>query len=284
MPVGSASFMASMGSRELGVEPASYFWYNERGEKRTKTGRRFHMMTGIEAWRGKRVAFIGDSITEGVGSDRAYHQYLAEWLGIEAFNYGVNGAQTDYMRALAQRLEREHPDVDAVFVFGGTNDFNHGLPMGEFFTTHYDAVNHNGETVVRLRREYVMDEKSFCGRLNLLLSEIKRGFPRAQVVVMTPIHRGFAEFGPQNIQPEELWANAQGLFIGDYAEAVRRAAALWSVPLIDLYRDSGLLPRFGEYAPFFHDGQTDNLHPNARGHERIARVIAAALNAIPAAV
>ena len=242
------------------------------------------MMTGIEAWRGRRVAFIGDSITEGVGSDKAYHQYLSEWLGIEALKYGVNGAQTDFMLDLARRLEKEHPEVDAVFVFGGTNDFNHGLPMGEFFTTRYDTVNHNGESAVRLRRELVLDDKSFCGRLNRLLGELKRGFPRAQVVVMTPIHRGFAVFSETNVQPEELWANAQGLFIEDYAEAVRRAARVWSAPLIDLYRDSGLLPALGESAPFFHDAATDNLHPNARGHERIARVIAAALNAIPARV
>ncbi|MBR3503570.1 MAG: SGNH/GDSL hydrolase family protein [Clostridia bacterium] len=242
------------------------------------------MKTGIEAWRGRRVAFIGDSITEGVGSDRAYHEYLAEWLGIEAYNYGVNGAQTDFMLELAKRLEKEHPDVDAVFVFGGTNDFNHGLPMGEFFTAAPGEVNHNGRTVTRLHRAPVMDEGTFCGRLNRLLGEIKRGFPKAQVIVMTPIHRGYAVFSEENVQPDEYWANEQGLFIGDYAEAVRRAARLWAAPVIDLYSDSGLLPALGEYAPFFHDAGTDNLHPNARGHERIARVIAAALNAIPAAV
>ncbi len=242
------------------------------------------MMTGVEAWRGKRVAFIGDSITEGVGSDKAYHEYLAEWLGIETFNYGVNGAQTDHMLELARRLAREHPDVDAVFLFGGTNDFNHGLPLGEFFTARYGTVNHNGQDAARLHRELVLDDRSFCGRLNRLLGELKRSFPRAQIVVMTPIHRGYARFSEDNVQPDESWANAQGLFIGDYAEAVRRAAQVWSTPLIDLYRDCGLLPALGEYAAFFHDAQSDNLHPNARGHERIARVIAAALNAIPAQV
>ncbi len=242
------------------------------------------MTTGAEAWRGRRMAFIGDSITEGVGTEKAYHQFLAEWLGIEALNYGVNGAQTDDMLSLARRLAREHPDVDAVFVFGGTNDFNHGLPMGEFFTARYGEVNHNGETVVRLRREPVNDERCFCGRLNRLMMAIRRDFPGAQTVLMTPIHRGFAVFGPQNVQPDESWANAQGLFIDDYAAAVRRAADIWSAPLIDLFRESGLLPAFGEYAGYFHDAETDCLHPNARGHERIARVIAAALNAIPAAV
>ena len=238
------------------------------------------MVSGVQAWRGKRAAFVGDSITEGVGSERAYHQYLAEWLGLTALNYGVNGAQTCHMRHFVQRLKRENPDVDAVFVFGGTNDFNNSLPMGEFFTARYAAVNHNGQTVTRLKREPVMDESSFCGRLNLLLGEIKRGFPGAQTVLMTPIHRGYAIFGEDNVQPDESWANGQGLFIGDYAEAVRRAADIWSVPVIDLYRCSGLMPALGEYAPYFHHPDTDNLHPNALGHERIARTIVAALNAI----
>ena len=78
------------------------------------------MYAGLEQWRGKRVAFIGDSITEGVGSERAYHEYLAEWLGLEALNYGVNGAQTDEMLGFARRLRGEHPNVDAVFALGGT--------------------------------------------------------------------------------------------------------------------------------------------------------------------
>ena len=237
---------------------------------------------GLDAWRGKIAAFIGDSITEGVGSEKSYHQYLAEWLGIEALNYGMNGAQTDKMEGFARRLHAEHPDVDAVFVLGGTNDFNHGLPMGEFYTTHYGKVNHNGAEVVRLRRELVLDEECFCGRLNRLMGTIKRDFPQAQVVLMTPIHRGFATFGPNNVQPDDSWANAQGLFIDDYVRAVRRAAEIWSVPLIDLFRDSGLLPAMGEYSHYFHDEKTDNLHPNATGHARMARVIAAALSVIPA--
>ena len=64
-------------------------------------------MAGLESWRGKRAAFIGDSITEGVGSEKAYHEYLGEWLGIEALNYGVNGAQTHEMRIFARRLKAE---------------------------------------------------------------------------------------------------------------------------------------------------------------------------------
>lgn len=231
-------------------------------------------------WQDRKVAFIGDSITEGVGTDKTYHAYLAEWLGITPLNYGVNGAQTNNMCLFARRLKDEHPDVDAVFVFGGTNDFNSGVPMGAFFTEKYEPVDHDGVVALRRHRAYDLDENTFCGRLNRLFGGIKRNFPAAQVIAMTPIHRGYAIFGPDNVQPDELWANDQGLFIGDYVEAVRRAADLWSIPLIDLYRDSGLLPALDGYSPFFHDAQTDCLHPNARGHERIARTIRAALAAI----
>ena len=238
----------------------------------------------IDGWRGARAAFIGDSITEGVGSDRAYHQYLAQWLGMASLNYGVNGAQTDYMLQLAQKLIREDPDVDAVFVMGGTNDFNCGLPMGEFFTERTDSVNHNGEIVARKRRDLVMDTNCFCGRLNLLLDTLRRALPASQIILMTPIHRGYAIFGDTNIQPDEYWANAQGLYIDDYVHAVRRAGEIWSAPVIDLFSASGLYPIIDGYAPYFHDAVTDRLHPNARGHERMARVIAAALNAIPARI
>ena len=238
----------------------------------------------MNAWKGKRVAFIGDSITEGVGSEKAYHEYLAEWMGITALNYGVNGAQTSDMLGFVRRLEREHPDVDAVFVFGGTNDYNAGLPMGDFFDIAVETVNHDGVEAARSHRAPVTDDGCFCGRLNRLFGEIKRAFPRAQVVALTPIHRGYATFGADNVQPDELWANARGLFIDDYVHAVRRAAEIWSAQVIDLYRDCGLLPALGEYAEYFHDPVTDNLHPNARGHARIARTIMAALNAIPAEV
>ena len=238
-------------------------------------------LTCPHPWQGKRAAFIGDSITEGVGSERNYTEYLADMLGLRAFNYGVNGAQTNLMVSLAQRVIREHGgELDAVFVFGGTNDFNSGLRLGDFFAYSEEIVNHNGIETPRRRRLPVFDENTFCGRLNLLLSTLKHGLPMAQTVLLTPIHRGFARFGPANVQPDESYANARGLFLEDYVNAERRAADLWSVPVIDLYRVSGLMPQLAEYGPYFHDAQTDRLHPNALGHLRMAHAVAAALRAV----
>jgi hypothetical protein len=53
--------------------------------------------------------------------------------------------------------------------------------------------------------------------------------------MLTPLHRGFAEFGERNVQPDESYSNARGTFIGDVARAITEAGRIWSVPVIDLY-------------------------------------------------
>ena len=87
-------------------------------------------------WSGKRVAFLGDSITDErhVGTTKNYWQYLAEMLGIVPFVYGINGHQWSDVLGQARKLYVERDDaVDAVVVLAGTNDFNAGVPLGEWY-------------------------------------------------------------------------------------------------------------------------------------------------------
>ena len=114
------------------------------------------------------------------------------------------------------------------------------------------------------------------------MSYLKDNYPMQQIVLLTPIHRGFADFGGDNVQPEEVFPNNLGLFPEAYVEQLRKASDIWSVPLIDLYRLSGLLPIRNSHARFFHDEKTDRLHPNALGHERIAQTLVYQMLALPA--
>lgn len=70
-------------------------------------------------WKGKKVAFLGDSITDKqrIGTQKCYWEYLAEMLGIEAFSYGINGNQMDGLLKQAQLLLQEHgQETDAIIV------------------------------------------------------------------------------------------------------------------------------------------------------------------------
>ncbi|MGC9150676.1 MAG: SGNH/GDSL hydrolase family protein [Microbacter sp.] len=227
-------------------------------------------------WQGKRVAFLGDSMTDDrrVGTSCVYWEYLSELLGIKPFVYGINGAQWDGIYQQAVKLFQEKGDsIDAILIFAGTNDYNRGLPLGKFFSETTKETNFNGNQVTRKYRSPIMNDSTFCGRINRVMSYLKNHFPQQQIILMTPIHRGFATFSPKNIQPDENFSNGQGLYLDAYVEALKQAASFWAVPLIDLHSVSGLFPLAASQLQYFHNAETDQLHPNALGDYRLAKTI-----------
>ncbi|HAB00125.1 MAG TPA: G-D-S-L family lipolytic protein [Ruminococcaceae bacterium] len=228
-----------------------------------------------------RLCFLGDSITEGVGTEKAYWAYIAEKTGAEVHSFGVNGAVTIGLFSQMDRLEQTvGKDFDVLFVMIGTNDFYGCVPIGKWFSECEEKIPCNSDGngnftayTTRKKRELLLDD-TFCGRLNRVFSQIRTRFFDKRIVLMTPIHRAYAYFGGTNIQPNELYANGAGVFFDEYVRSVREAADIWSLELVDLYRDSGLFPlEDGNAARYFHSVNTDRLHPNTFGHERIAETI-----------
>lgn len=236
-------------------------------------------------WKGKKVAFLGDSITDKqrIGTQKCYWEYLAEMLGIEAFSYGINGNQMDGLLKQAQLLLQEHgQETDAIIVFAGTNDFNAGVPIGKWFEeVKRDAPMPNGKKAERTYHEMSTDTDTFCGRINRLMDYLKTNFPTQQIILLTPLHRGFAQFGDNNVQPEEAFTNSKGLFVNDYVQTIKEAGNVWAVPVIDLNSLSGLYPMNDSHVPYFHNGETDRLHPNAEGHKRMAKTLMYQMMALP---
>lgn len=235
-------------------------------------------------WKGKRIAFLGDSMTDPrrVGTNSIYWEYLSELLGIVPVVYGQNGHQWDGIYNQAKKLNAEKGnDIDAVFIFAGTNDYNQGLPIGEFFSYSKRTTNSDGKETDLNYRTPLMNDSTFCGRINQVMSYLKETYPQQQIVLLTPIHRGYAKFGKGNVQPEENFANRAGLFIDDYVETIRKAGSVWSVPVIDLYAMSGLFPLSDSHLQYFAKKETDRLHPNASGHYRIAKTLQYQLLALP---
>ena len=211
---------------------------------------------------GKKVIFLGDSITQGVGVSSIENRYtdvFARATGAVVSNYGISGTRIAKQKvpyfasgnAMYERdfLLRADEDIketsaDLVVVFGGTNDFGHGdAPMGTFAD----------------RRE-----DTFYGAMHSLINKLANKFPEARIVFMTPLHRD-GENEPYNghgIRVQPLKA---------YVKAIREVCEYYSVPVLDLYKNSGMQPAIKIHKELY---MPDGLHPSDKGAARIASLLA----------
>ena len=200
--------------------------------------------------------------------------------------YGVSGRQWNDIPRQADKLKAEHGDsVDAIIIFMGTNDYNSGVPIGQWYTEQEEQVMagiHEQKHLVNRRHRYpVMSDSTYRGRINKGLDYVKRMYPTKQIVLLTPIHRAEFYANDSNWQPREDYTNRCGEYIDAYVASVKEAANIWAVPVIDLNALSGLYPLMDEEAQFFKSAANDRLHPNDEGHRRMALTILAQLQVLP---
>lgn len=250
-------------------------------------------------WQGATVAFFGDSITDPGSvpdkhdwtgrSDTHYWGYLQEWLGIKPLVYGVSGRKWDDVGNQAEQLVKEHGNnFDAITIFLGTNDFIGDVPLGEWYErtlkTTKTAMGYPAKEYRWLSQTPSMDRGTLRGRINIAVSTLKRMFPDKQIVILTPIHRSYSTFGAENVQPDESFPNKIGIYFLEYVNVIREAGNVWGIPVIDLNSLCGINPMVEEQVLYFSDSETDRLHPNAKGHERLAKTLMYQLLTLPCAL
>lgn len=208
--------------------------------------------------KGKKINFLGDSITEGVGTSGEQFIYLnvvaAECGLASARNYGISGTriarqedEEKFGNPFCDRYLTMDDDADVVVVFGGTNDYGHGrAPFGSF-------DDRTGDT--------------YYGAWHVLLRGLLEKYPDSQIVVMTPLHR----------TEENAPSPGNGKPLKDYAVAAKEVAEFYSVPVLDLFAVSGMQPDVDvikeKYLP-------DGLHPSDAGNKRIAERLIGFLKAL----
>ena len=197
----------------------------------------------------KKINFLGDSITEGVGVSAPEFKYVEvfkkKFEPAVVRNYGISGTRFARQHVpysnprfdldFCSRVSEMDADADIVVVFGGTNDFGHG-----------DAPFGSPEDRTK---------DTFYGACHELMRSLIERYPTSTVVFMTPLHRAVEE-----------QANKRPLC--DYVNAIREVAEIYAIPVLDLYATSGIQPQLEvqrqAYAP-------DGLHPNDAGAERLAK-------------
>jgi len=239
-------------------------------------------------WQGKRVAYFGDSITDprNKASKKKYWGFLNDWLQIEPYVYGVSGRQWNDIPRQTDLCKQEHGDsIDAILILMGTNDFNNDVPLGQWFKEQRDTVT-AGHGVVkhiqhRLHRVPDMNPDTYRGRINIALDKLKRVYPTKQIILLTPLHRSGFFANEKNWQPDEAYANQVDRYISAYVDAVKEAGDVWALPVINLSAAGGLMPQLDEQAQYFKNAANDRLHPNDKGHYRLARTLYYQLLTLP---
>ena len=237
-------------------------------------------------WYGARVGIIGDSISDPkvANGPEKYYWYMAREIGIIPCVVATNGREWNDVIRQANNLKSEYGNnIDAILILLGTNDFNAGVPIGEWFIEEYVQVEAaNGEPKsMQTRRHRIpnFDPDTFKGRINIAIDSLKNMYPEKQIILMTPLHRGYAKFGETNIQPDENYTNRCGEYVDAYINAVKEAGNVWAVPVIDLNAISGIFPLNRSQKEYF-PRDKDRLHPTDKGHERIAAALIAWLRCL----
>lgn len=204
----------------------------------------------------KIAIFLGDSITEGAGTsceENRYYNVLKRKYGLkEVVGYGVGGTriaiqktpsiEAKYDLYFSMRADEMQNNTDIVVVFGGTNDYGHGdAPLGKFS----DRTQH-----------------TFYGACHELFQKLTNKYPESIIVVMTPLHR-VDELNPRGEGNKKIDVGTLSV----YVDIIKEVARYYSLPVCDLYANSGLQPNIDvireKYVP-------DGLHPNDKGNEIIA--------------
>ena len=205
--------------------------------------------------KGKKINFLGDSITEGCGTsceEKNYVSVFGRLSGAVVRNYGISGTriarqtvpseEPKFDNDFVKRADEMDGDADIIVVFGGTNDHGHGdAAFGTFDSR---------------------DVHTFYGAMHTLCQKLINKYPDAEIMFMTPLHKlgenkQINEFGVRNVAT-----------LSGYVDAIKEVTKYYAIPTLDLYSVSGLQPEVEvlkeRYMP-------DGLHPNDAGAEIIAR-------------
>lgn len=216
--------------------------------------------------KGLKINFLGDSITEGVGTsckENTYPEVLKRMAELaEVRNYGMGGTRyaiqkgtearpkndAEDINSFSERFNQMDDDADVVVIFGGVNDWGHGdAPLGTFEDR---------------------DPETFYGACHYLYSGLMRKYLGKTIVILTPLH-ALGELNIPKAKPQGNYGNLK-----TYVNIIREVAEFYSLPVLDLYAVSGLQPAVKEikeeYVP-------DGLHPNDKGNMVIAEKLKAFL-------
>ena len=208
------------------------------------------ILFGCERYKNKTINCLGDSITSDYSDDNSsWVEMLHRALPVKKINtYGIAGTTVadDGIRndCFAKRFLDMDKTADVIIVFGGINDFNRSILLGDISSSRITE---------------------FYGALKVVCRGLIEMYPEADIFFITPMHAfGFKDYPHWNTK------NEAGKILKDYRNAIIDVCEYYNIPVLDLYSVSGITPDVPENKEIM---LPDGLHPSKNGRIKIARKI-----------
>lgn len=127
-----------------------------------------------------------------------------------------------------------------------------------------------------------MDTNTIYGALNTLATYLLMNHPKSIIVFFTMLHWTWERDGRSDNAP--YVKNQNGVTTELINQAIRDVCAKYSIPVIDLEKNSGIFPGTFDQTtntatkfPHFNYYTYDGLHLNERGHQKISNLIVSEL-------
>lgn len=214
--------------------------------------------------KGKIIDFLGDSITEGVGvtdiENNRYDNVMKKNYGLAAvYNYGIGGSRLAHQSKPSEKPRHDlcfcgrvydlNRSADIIVVYGGVNDYFHGdAPIGKM-----------GDTT----------PATFYGAVRFLMNFLRTEYAGKTVVFMSPA-RFFYDGMDGSVPSKRPQKQADALPVLEYTRIIKETAALYDIPVLDLYEKLGVDPTDPKQRARY---TADGLHFNDEGQHFIAKAL-----------
>ena len=239
---------------------------------------------------GKTVVCFGDSLFGMYRGDDSAPAFVAQETGATVHNVGFGGCRmaTHYldgykafsMWALAKAIaEDDWTDQDAQAASGSAY-FPEQLELLksiDFSKVDMAVIHYGTNDFAAASDSYQIDNEAdpddyttLCGALRYSLDKLLGAYPQLRIFVSLPCYRYWTG-DDGTVTYSDTYTNAIGKTLPDFAEALRKVAMEYNLPVIDSYYGLGVNKI--NAATYLSDG----THHNATGRERFGRYIGAAL-------
>lgn len=223
----------------------------------------------INRFNNKRVSFMGDSLT-GNGTGGFYINYLNDYFGFSNITKSakggtfVSGETTAFGAAFWQdeRVNAVDLDSDIVFIFGGTNDANNNVTLGDSDISNCDTTTFYGAYHVLISKLiykfYKLDNGYYDSIDYSGVTQVETAKP-VQIFLITP--------------PYMLTSESQYNKTPAYCEAVIEIGKQLGCPVCDIRANSDVNIYTAEYYKGYRNGSYDYVHVSSEAHQHWAKVI-----------